>query len=278
MSDLVAITLGNSTAALATVSAGALDYVLRVPVEKVDDLRPTLARTCPDCGSGATPIAVASVNPPSLERLSHLAAEMTLPRPEVAGIDFPIPLRVDVKQPRGVGVDRLLGALAAYRRTGGACIVVDFGTAITVNAVRRDGAFLGGAIFPGLAMMSRALAEGTALLPQAAPSSFSPSPLAGEGGGEGAASAPSPPIPAIGKDTEEAIAAGLLHGATGAVANLIIVASSLVGEGARIFLTGGDARRIAPLLPEDCRDISPNLVLEGLVIAYREWQTHGRAP
>jgi len=247
---LVAVALGNSRAAATLVTGAALGQVTRAPVERLEDLAPVLARACPDCGGEATVLAVASVNPPALARLVALAKEMHLARPLVAGGDFPIPIRTDVDAPERVGTDRLLAALAAYRRARSACLIVDCGTAITVNAVRADGVFVGGAIFPGLAMMARALARGTALLPETAMPER---------------------VPGIGKNTEQAIAAGILHGAAGAVANLIIVASEVVGSEAAVFLTGGDAARLAEFLPPDCRDVTPDLVLEGLAFAYREW-------
>jgi len=249
MSDAVAITLGNSRAAATILTGGVLGSVRRAPVENLAELRDVLLRACADCGGETLPVVVASVNPPALERLRQLLTDMSLPLPEVAGKDFPVPLRTDVREPGMVGVDRLLGALAAYRRVQGPCIVVDFGTAITVNSVSREGVFLGGAILPGLTMMARALAGGTVLLPEiTVPESAT----------------------GIGKNTEEAIAAGLLHGVTGAVANLVIVASQTVGEDAAVLLTGGDAERIAALLPSDCQEVVPDLVLEGLAIAYHE--------
>jgi pantothenate kinase type III len=67
------------------------------------------------------------------------------------------------------------------------------------------------------------------------------------------------------------MAAGILHGAAGAVANLVLVARNLIGSGAPVFLTGGDAPRLATVLPPDCRNVFPTLVLEGLAIATREW-------
>jgi type III pantothenate kinase len=249
MSAVVAITLGNSRAAAAIVTNGMLGAVRRAPVENLSELRDVLVRACADCGGEALPITVASVNPPALERLRQLLTDMSLPLPEMAGKDFPVPLRTDLSEPELAGADRLLGALAAYRRARRACVVVDLGTAITVNSVSREGVFLGGAILPGLGMMARALASETAILPEITVP-------------ETAAS--------IGKNTEEAIAAGLLYGATGAVANLISAARETVGEDAAVMLTGGDAERIAPLLPPDCQEVLPDLVLEGLAIAYHE--------
>ena len=249
MSDLLAVTLGNSTVALARVAEGRITRVERVPVDVLEDLREHFAP--PDgaeAGQGA-PIIVSSVNPPALRRLAALAAGAVRGPLLVAGTDFPIPIATDVERPDHVGADRLLGALAAYCRVGGACVVVDVGTAITVNAVRGDGVFLGGSIFPGLHLMGCVLAGGTALLPSI--------------------DLPSD-APPIGRSTEQAIAAGLLYGAVGAVAALVAGARRALGETAPGLLTGGGGPHLSAHLPEDCRRDFPDLVLEGLVIAYRE--------
>jgi type III pantothenate kinase len=259
MNDFFVIALGNSSAAMALAADGtALGGAVRAGVNHLADLRELLAQAPNGRDGRPLPLAVASVNPPALNELRTMAAEVSPASPlRVAGPDFPIPLRTDVAEPGRVGADRLLASLAAYRQASGPCIVVDFGTAITVNAIRADGVFLGGAIYPGLAMMARALADRTALLPEV------PVPDS---------------APAIGRSTGEAIAAGLLHGTAGAVANLILVAAEVAGEGASIFLTGGDAPRVARFLPPDCREVSPDLVLEGLMIAYREGSQKGTGP
>ena len=249
MSAVMAVTLGNTTAAGVLAIDGVLGPVRRVSVGRLEDLDDVLARACADCGGEAVPVAVASVNPPALQRFARLAAGTGVPRPEVAGADFPIPIPDTVENRGQVGVDRLLGALAAYRRTGGACVTVDFGTAITVNAVSAEGVFLGGAILPGLALMARALAQGTAALPEVAPEDTPP---------------------CIGRNTAQAVAAGLVHGAAGAVAALIRGARQTVGAKAAVILTGGGAGRLAGLLPTDCRQVQPDLVLEGLILSYRE--------
>ena len=255
MSALVAVTLGNSSAALALAAEGAagiaVEHVRRVPVDRLEDLVADLAQARARDDRPALPVIVASVNPGALERLRRLAAEAAAVSPLVAGTDFPIPIKTAVDEPKRVGADRLLEALAAYRRFGRACIVADFGTAITVNAVGPDGTFVGGAIFPGLAMMARALSNGTALLPTI------PAPAA---------------APLIGRNTVEAISAGILRGTAGAVTGLIAAARRVVGSDARVVLTGGAAPVIADLLPADCRIIIQNLVFEGLLAAYDRWK------
>jgi len=249
MSSILAATLGNTTAAIAPVTDGIVGDALRVPISRLADLREGFAAGRWDPVEEGIPVIVASVNPPALEAFARLSAEAAGVRPEAAGVDFPIPIETDVSEPEKVGVDRLLAALAAYRQVKGACIVVDAGTAVTIDAVSADGVFQGGAIFPGLDLMARALADGTARLPEV--------------------SMPTE-APAVGKNTREAIAAGVLRGAAGAVAALIEGMRKTVGRRAPVLLTGGDAPRLVPYLPSDCRDVVPNLVLEGLVIAYGE--------
>ena len=250
MSRLLAVTLGNTTASVSLTDAdGRLGKVLRVPIGRLENLKEALPGA--DLSEEGARVIVVSVNPRALARFRGIAMDVTGSEPDVAGADFPIPIRAEVDAPESVGVDRLLAALAAHRRAQGACIVVDAGTAVTVDAVSTDGAFQGGAIFPGLEMIARALAEGTALLPKV--------------------DLPSE-APLVGGNTREAIAAGLVHGVTGAVAALVEGARETVGRQAAVLLTGGDAAFLAPHLPDAMRQVVPNLVLEGLVIAYREGQ------
>ena len=251
MIRFVAMTIGNSTAALYADSGGPVSGVIRTHSDRVDAFRADLARLLKPEGGGPVPLVVSSVNPAALDRLRGLAAEAAGVSPVVAGVDFAVPMRADVAEPEKVGPDRLLGALAAFRRSGGPCVVVDAGTAITVNSISADGSLVGGAIFPGLGMMARFLAQGAALL---RPICLGMS------------------APVVGRNTVEAMAAGIFHGAAGAVAALVAGARQRVGAAAPVILTGGDAPRLVDLLPADCRTTVPDLVMEGLVLAFREWR------
>jgi type III pantothenate kinase len=248
MTPLVVVALGNSTAALGLASGERLVDVIRVPLARLEDLKKGFARVRREAPAEAVPVVAASVNPPALDRFRRLVADLVQKLPEVAGVDFPIPIRADVDEPERVGADRLLGALAAYRRVGGACVTVDCGTAITVNGVTRDGVFAGGAILPGPDLMARSLSGGTALLPTVEPAGCAP---------------------LLGRSTEQAMAAGVLRGAAGAVA----APREVVGADAPVLVTGGAADRLKEYLPPDCRTVTADLVLEGLVIAYRQWQS-----
>lgn len=161
--------------------------------------------------------AVCSVADPSLEAEIALALKAA-----VAGrIELrPDPgLAIACREPSSVGRDRLLGARAALELVGGNAIVVSVGTAMTVDAVRADCTFLGGAIAPGPVLLALALAQGTARLP-------SVEPRAG--------------APALGVDTQGALRAGISVGLRGAARELALRVGEEAGmPDAAIVLTGG---------------------------------------
>lgn len=152
-----------------------------------------------------------------------------------------IPVVADVDFPQRVGIDRLLNAFAArhWRRGTGPVIVVDSGTATTVDLVTSDGVFRGGSILPGLRLSARALHEYTARLPLLTVD-------------EMAGSWPSLP----GRNTEAAIRAGLLVGQLGAVRELVsqlaVAAAQEFGEVQypELIITGGGGRLLAEHLPQ----------------------------
>ena len=158
-----------------------------------------------------------------------------------------LPLTVSLPRPDMVGIDRLLAALAAnrLRPADRPAIVVDLGTAITVDLVSRDGAFLGGAILPGIGLAARALHEFTDLLPR-----FDMTSLA-------------EPPPALGTDTISAMRAGLFWGAIGGVRHLIDLLSA---EPAAVYLTGGAAASVAHLIAPSAQYVG-HLTLAGIALA-----------
>jgi len=193
---------------------------------------------------------IGSVNRP---RATRLIDWLRTSRPEdsitlLAAGD--LPLRVALERPDMVGIDRLLDALAAnrLRQAGRPAVVVDVGTAITVDLVSPEGAFLGGSILAGIAMSARALHEFTDMLPL-----LDLSELAG-------------PPPALGTSTEAAMQSGLFWGAVGAIRQLIgELTENLSGE-PEVFLTGGAGPAVAHLLGCSARHV-PHLTLAGIALA-----------
>jgi type III pantothenate kinase len=163
------------------------------------------------------------------------------------------PLEIDVRYPERVGTDRLAAAVAANlgRSPDRGIIVIDAGTAITVDLLTPDGVFRGGAILPGLETAAAALAAATDALPHVEL--------------RGPSAAPS----AIGKSTADAILSGLVWGCVGAVRELIARISEEAGLDPELCCTGGAGRLLAQLLGPQCL-YDPQLVLRG--IALTGWQ------
>ena len=251
----MACDIGNSRAAFGLVVDGRVDRVVHVPLVALEDLAVTLQIDPTISGSmHRAPLVVCSVNPQATERLRRLAPEITRGTMIVARDEFPVPVRAAVDFPERVGVDRLLAGLAAHRHAGGACVVVDVGTAMTVDAVDAGGTFLGGHILPGPTLAARSLHHYTAALPEVP---F----VHGD----------RPPEP-VGRNTEAAIRAGLVHGLAGAVDRLVRCTRDALGGDAPVVATGGGLEIILPACTS-LGDVRPNLVLEGLVAAYCQWRT-----
>jgi type III pantothenate kinase len=159
----------------------------------------------------------------------------------------PMPIRVD--EPARVGIDRLLAAFAANRLRAPrkAAIVIDLGTAITVDLIEVDGAFAGGAILPGIGTAGSALADQTDALPhiQLPHSSAAPA--------------------ALGKSTAAAIEAGLYWGAVGAIERLVAELSLAMSTAPDLFITGGAASAVRKSMSKEIQYI-PHLVLAGIAL------------
>ncbi len=158
-----------------------------------------------------------------------------------------LPLEIAVEQPDRVGMDRLLNAVAAGSRVQGdvPVIIVDAGTAVTVDWLDKTRSFRGGAIFPGLRLMARALHDSTALLPLVDIQGNKPS------------------LP--GTSTVTAIEAGIFWAVAGGINSLVRELLTRTGAARKteVFLTGGDAAVLAPVVETEVH-LWPNMTLEGI--------------
>jgi type III pantothenate kinase len=156
-----------------------------------------------------------------------------------------LPLQVALEAPDKVGIDRLLNAVAANRRRRpqAAAILVDAGSAVTVDYVDAAGVFRGGAIFPGLRLMAQALHDHTALLPVV-------------------------PIDTVldppGTSTIDAIRTGVYYGVLGGIERLIAEYQRHSATPIDIFLTGGDAKLLASKILSPVQ-VWPEMTLEGIM-------------
>jgi type III pantothenate kinase len=157
------------------------------------------------------------------------------------GLRTGMPIRID--NPREVGADRLVNAVAAFDRVRGACVVVDFGTAITYDAVSDAGEYLGGIISPGAEISIDALYERAAKLPKvelAEPRSL------------------------IGKSTVDAIRSGIVFGFAGQVEGIVRRLRVELGPETPVIATGGWAPALVPYVRETVDEVDDLLTLIGL--------------
>lgn len=152
-------------------------------------------------------------------------------------------------QPERLGVDRWTALLAAHHRFPGACCVVDCGSALTIDAVDRDGRHQGGLIVPGLGTQHRSLAGGDIRL-------------------DAADGMEQPPQTLLAHDTVQAVGYGIQYGLAAFVDRICDGIEAQLGGSCRRLLTGGDAVRLQPLLQGEYR-LEPDLVLEGLALLVR---------
>jgi type III pantothenate kinase len=152
-----------------------------------------------------------------------------------------MPIRID--NPHEVGADRLVNAVAAYERFHDTCVVVDFGTAITYDAVSAAGEYLGGIITPGAEISIDALYDRAAKLPKvelAEPRSL------------------------IGKSTVDAIRSGIVFGFAGQVEGIVRRLRAELGDSTMVIATGGLAGLLVPFIRETIDVVDDLLTLEGL--------------
>jgi type III pantothenate kinase len=167
----------------------------------------------------------------------YLGHEMLVVGP---GLRTGMPIRYD--NPREIGPDRLVNAVAGYERLGGPCVIVDFGTAVTHDIVSAEGEYLGGVIFPGVEISLEALSERAAALPRI--DLVEPRTL-------------------IGKSTVDAIRSGVLFGFAAMVDGIVARLRDALGAATRTVATGG----LAPLVVPYCDSIDSvddELTLKGL--------------
>lgn len=202
------------------------------------------------------PWFVTSVNRPVSDALEHWRSQRDVASAyrKLTPRDIPLTLAVDF--PERVGLDRLATAVAAdwLRQPDRPAIVVDAGTALKVHLVTVDRAFVGGAILPGFRLAYESLHAKTNLLPRVAVSTNDP------------------PPDVLGRNTESAIRSGIYWGAVGAVRELITRIRSELNTDPQVFITGGDAAGLAPLIDHDTRFV-PHLCLAGvaLVVFHQGW-------
>jgi type III pantothenate kinase len=255
--NLLVLSLGHSRLAIGAFAGGELVQVRRVAVEDETQWAAEIAQAWrlvadrPHAG-----IAAAAVNRSKIQSLEE-AVRQGAPKQKIewigTGGEIDLPMAVKTESPGQTGVDRVLATAAAYEQMGKACMVVDAGTAVTVNLCNGAGEFLGGAIAPGARMMLEAMRQGTSSLPE----------ITFDVPGEG-----------VGNNTRQAMLQGVYHSIRGMVKELAEQYAMMLGNWPEIIATGGDAEKLFGGW-ELIHAVSPDLGLYGAALAYAEHYSDG---
>lgn len=249
VANLLIVEIGNSHVSVATAVDGRIYSNERFEPDATSEIVAQAVKAWEALGEEKIKaVAVCSVVPDVLAELRELLSERLDQPINVVGENLHRPLSLAVETPDTVGIDRICSAAAAYEVMGGACVVASFGTAITIDCINDEGAFMGGAIMPGLEMQARALHVGTAQLPQVEIAS---------------------PQGTFGANTDEAIRLGIIFGAVGGLREIVERYATELHSWPTLVVTGGNAELIA----QHCEFIDrvvPDLCLRGVAVAYRK--------
>jgi type III pantothenate kinase len=191
-------------------------------------------------------VMVASVVPPLNAVLEEMATKYFHLKAVFLGPGTRTGMAIHYDNPQEVGADRIADAVAAFEKYGGPCVVVDFGTAITFDAISEKGEYLGGVIAPGIGISSEALFQQAARLPRVEIRE---------------------PERVIGTNTVGSMQSGLFYGAVALVDGILDRLYAVLGERTKVVATGGQASLVAAASKYK-PPVDPSLTLEGLRIIY----------
>jgi len=250
---LLAIDVGNTQTVLGVFEGDDLMWHWRIATQRertADELALLFGGFLEHAGLSfsrqITGVALASVVPDQTLALREMVRNYFHFQPVVVEPGIKTGISIQTENPKEVGADRIVNALAAFAKYGGPCVVIDFGTAITYDAVSERGEYLGGAIAPGVQVSAAGLSRVADRLPRVevvAPRSV------------------------IGKNTVEALQSGLLLGTASEVDGMVERMQKELGGHATVVATGGLADVIVAL----CQTVDhhePWLTLEGLRLIF----------
>ncbi len=189
-------------------------------------------------------VIIASVVPIALKKVEKAIKKTINKNCIVVGRDVDSGVKNLYRNPEQVGSDRLVNARAAYELYDGACIIVDFGTAITIDIVNEKLQYIGGVIAPGPGISLWALYEKTALLPKVAIKK---------------------PKGILGKETKESMLIGVIYGFSSLCDGIVRKLKRRYSRNAKVIATGGFSKLIGPYC-ENVDKIDSELTLKGLEI------------
>jgi len=250
---LLALDIGNTNIVAGLFSRGSLINTWRLATRRqctCDELAIFLKSTFEMAAipfSEIDGLVISSVVPSLTPEAEKLAQKYFHCTSLIVNSRTDIGLKNAYDNPREVGADRLVNGIAAWSKYQKACVIADFGTATTVDAVSKDGTYLGGALAPGIHISANALFDAAAKLPRVERLELLEAPAS-----------------ALGKNTMHSVQAGIIFGYAGLVKELMSRCLDELKEPEIVTIaTGGLAEVIAPLVPQ-IQHIEPHLTLDGL--------------
>lgn len=249
---ILAVDVGNTQTVIGLFGADGLDGHWRISTDATltaDELRVKVGGLLASGGASwddVERVVISSVVPSQTAAYEEMARAATGRAPMVVGPGLKTGIAIRYDDPREVGADRIVNAVAAVAEHGAPVIVVDFGTATTIDVVDASGAYVGGAIAPGVETSAEALFDKAARLSKVeleAPSSV------------------------IGTNTRASVQAGLLLGEAAMVDGLVRRCWAELGTECAVVATGGLAERMAPLC-ETVAHVDGDLTLKGLMLVH----------
>jgi len=250
-SAILAVDIGNTTIHFAALIKGRVFSSTRVQTSQVKaGLREDVLKALKRVGKGVSSFEcaiVCSVVPQTLKIVEPLL-KSRVPSVKIVGRDIKVPIKNCYQKPRQVGQDRLVSAFAARELYGLPALVIDLGTAITMDVINAQGHYLGGVIIPGLTLSARTLFERTALLPKVKIRR---------------------PNALIGRNTESSILSGLFYGYGEMLTGMIKLMKKKVKGCARVVLIGGYADLMKKYISAPGAKVEEHLVMKGLDLLIR---------
>ena len=197
-------------------------------------------------GAQIKDVVICSVVPPLLIIFDEVCKHFLKKAPLIVEAGVKTGIRIDMDNPREVGADRIVNAVAAHQLYGSPLIIIDMGTATTLDVVNKAGDYIGGAIAPGVYIATEALFTRTAVLPRIELTL---------------------PKKAIGRNTVAAMQSGVVFGYIGLIEGLVNRIQAELDEKAKVIAAGGFASLIAQAT-NVIDIINPDLTLIGLRIIY----------
>lgn len=194
-----------------------------------------------------------SVVPPLVGVFQEMCRRYVKVKPLVVEAGVKTGVRICMDNPKEVGADRIVNAVAAHHLYGGPVIIIDLGTATTFDAVSEEGDYLGGAIAPGIAIATEALFSRTAVLPRVELTH---------------------PRRAIGRNTVAAMQSGIVFGYASLIEGIVARIKHELGGKAKVVATGGYAELMARETPV-IEAVNPDLTLVGLRLIYQMNRAEG---